>query len=77
MRLKNIQELTIKIFQIDTIKYYTQNQKEIETDINLDGLVANSEKVIDMSQKSKSKLVFEEFTLDIQDEGRVQKYLHM
>jgi hypothetical protein len=70
MKLKNIQQLIVKVFQIDTVKYYTQNQKEIETDINLDGLVANSEKVYDFSTTSSSKLLFEDFVLDLPEGDR-------
>jgi hypothetical protein len=72
MKLMNIQQLTVKIFQIDTIKYYSQNQKEIESDINLDGLVANSEDIFDFSTKSKSKLIVEDLKLKIDSQNRVK-----
>jgi hypothetical protein len=70
MKLKNIQTLMVKVFQIDTIKYYTQNQKEIETDINLDGLVANSEKSYDFVTRSQNKMILEDFTIEIPDNDR-------
>lgn len=40
--IKNIQDLTVKVFEINTTGYYRQNLSEITTDIELDGLVANT-----------------------------------
>jgi hypothetical protein len=41
--VKNVPTLIVKVFEINTAGYYRENQREIDTDINLDGLVANSE----------------------------------
>ena len=41
--VKNVQTLLVKIFEIDTIGYYSEQQREVGADINLDGLVANEE----------------------------------
>ena len=41
--VKNVPTLIVKVFEINTASYYRENQREIDTDINLDGLVANSE----------------------------------
>ena len=38
---KNIDKLIVKVFEINTRNYYLKHGKEIDTDINLDGLVAN------------------------------------
>ncbi len=45
LRVKNIETLIIKIYEINTENYYRQKGKEISTNINLDGLVANVERV--------------------------------
>ncbi len=41
--LKNVQTLIVKVFEINTQNFYRENLREIDTDINLDGLVANVE----------------------------------
>lgn len=41
--VKNVQTLIVKVFQINTQNYYRAHLREINTDINLDGLVANTE----------------------------------
>ena len=38
---KNIKNLIVKVFEINTTNYYRRHLKEIDTDINLDGLVPN------------------------------------
>ncbi|MGE0608813.1 MAG: hypothetical protein AB7O62_17090 [Pirellulales bacterium] len=41
--VKNVPTLIVKVFEINTQNFYRQNLREISTDINLDGLVANHE----------------------------------
>jgi hypothetical protein len=43
LHLKNVQTLIVKVFEINTQNFYRENLREIDTDINLDGLVANVE----------------------------------
>ncbi|QEL20900.1 hypothetical protein [Limnoglobus roseus] len=43
--VKNVPSLLVKVFEINTVNLYRNTQREVDTDINLDGLVANSEKV--------------------------------
>ncbi len=45
--VKNVPTLLVKVFEINTGNVYRMTQREIDTDINLDGLVANSEKSYD------------------------------
>jgi len=42
---KNVQSLIVKVFRINTENYYRQYQRRVNTDIKLDGLVANHEQV--------------------------------
>ena len=42
LTLKNVPNLVVKVFEINTQNFYRQNLREIDTDINLDGLVANA-----------------------------------
>ena len=44
--MKNVPSLIVKVFEINAANYYREKGREIDTDINLDGLVANSERVI-------------------------------
>ncbi len=41
--VKNVGTLIVKVFEINTRNYYRANLREVNTDINLDGLVANQE----------------------------------
>ncbi len=43
LHVKNVPTLIVKVYEINTFNYYQQNQREVNTDINLDGLVANLE----------------------------------
>ena len=47
MELKNVQTLYIKIFEFNTETYYKKTLQPFSPDINLDGLVASNEKVIE------------------------------
>ncbi|MDH3717990.1 MAG: hypothetical protein OES79_07695, partial [Planctomycetota bacterium] len=42
--VKNVETLIVKVFEINTGNFYRDQQREIDTDVNLDGLVANQEK---------------------------------
>lgn len=44
VHLKNVSTLVIKVFEINTVNYYRTHQRDISTDINLDGLTANAER---------------------------------
>jgi hypothetical protein len=43
--VKNVPTLVIKIYEIDTLGYYTREDREIDTSIDLDGLPASHEQV--------------------------------
>ena len=45
--LKNVDKLIVKIFEVNTENYYRKFRREIDTDINLDGLVPNFEKTFE------------------------------
>ncbi len=48
--LKNVQELVVRIYEINTQSYYRTHDKPIDTDIDLDGLVATHEKKLTFNQ---------------------------
>ena len=43
LNIKNVKTLIVKVFEINTKNYYRDYQRQVDTDVNLDGLVANSE----------------------------------
>jgi len=43
--VKNVKTLIVKVFEINTLNYYRANRREVDTAVNLDGLVANQETV--------------------------------
>jgi hypothetical protein len=48
--IKNVQDLIVKVYEINAQNYYREKGTEISTDINLDGLVANSEKTVSLDK---------------------------
>lgn len=44
LHVKNVPTLIVKIFEINTLNYYRAQKREVDTGINLDGLVANAER---------------------------------
>jgi hypothetical protein len=44
--VKNVPQLLIKVFEVNTRTVYRTRLMEVDTDINLDGLVANSERTV-------------------------------
>ena len=49
--LKNVKNLIVKVFEINTSNYYRKYKKEIDTDVNLDGLLPNSETVFEYDEE--------------------------
>ncbi|KPJ52540.1 MAG: hypothetical protein AMS16_06255, partial [Planctomycetes bacterium DG_58] len=43
--VKNVKKLIVKVFEINAMNFYRETGREVNTDINLDGLVANEEKI--------------------------------
>ena len=43
LAVKNVETLIVKVFEINTRNFYREHRREVDTDINLDGLVANVE----------------------------------
>ena len=43
--IKNVETLIVKVYEINALNYYRERRREVDTTINLDGLVANHEKV--------------------------------
>ena len=41
--VKNVRRLTVKVFEINTLNYYREQSRSIDSGINLDGLVTNAE----------------------------------
>ena len=50
--IKNVPRLTMKIYRIQSRNLLIAQQKNISTDIDLDGLVANTERIVEFAQPS-------------------------
>jgi hypothetical protein len=48
--VKNVSTLIVKTYEINTLNYFRQNQHDINTDIHLDGLVANHERTLTLEE---------------------------
>lgn len=47
VRIKNVKKLIIKIYKLNLVNYYRENLSEVSTAIDLDGLVANHERIVE------------------------------
>ena len=47
LHVKNVSNLIVKVYEINTFNYFRNFGQEINTDLNLDGLVANDEQAFD------------------------------
>ncbi|MEI8195829.1 MAG: hypothetical protein WCI73_07970, partial [Phycisphaerae bacterium] len=45
--VKNVKTLIVKVYEINAASFYKTNKRPINTDINLDGLVANEERTLE------------------------------
>lgn len=45
--VKNVPALVVKVFEINALAYFTQHGRAVDTSVDLDGLVANDERVIE------------------------------
>jgi hypothetical protein len=52
VEIKNVPTLVVKVFEINTRRYYLENNCEVPTDIQLDGLIANYEQTFKYEQPS-------------------------
>eukprot|EP01133_Synstelium_polycarpum_P009805 gene9805-11454_t len=50
--VKNVQHLVVKLFEINTYNYYKEELKQIDSNINLDGLVASEEFTFNYTEPS-------------------------
>ena len=48
--VKNIETLLVKVYELNTLNYYRENLREIETTLNLDGLAPGSEKTYEYNE---------------------------
>ena len=44
IEIKNVRQLIVKVYEVNALNYYLQEGREVNTDLELDGLVANSER---------------------------------
>ncbi len=56
--LKNTPKLIVKIYEINTLSYFLTNQRQLNTDLALDGLVANREVTHDFSADESGRSPF-------------------
>src|SRR5690606_4741570 len=66
MHIQNVATLPVKVYEINNLNYYRHTGREINTDINLDGLVANEEKTYTY-EISPHRQVKREFTFESLD----------
>ncbi|MFO7904711.1 MAG: hypothetical protein ACQESR_07735 [Planctomycetota bacterium] len=70
VHVKNVSTLLVKVFEINTENYYRETQQEVDTDINLDGLVANHEETYEYD-KSPFRRVERHFAFPMLDKPGV------
>ncbi len=55
VELKNVEQLIVKIYKINTLSYYRNHNTPISTSVDLDGLVANAERKLEFSQPAERR----------------------
>lgn len=64
VRIKNVKKLIVKIYKLNLVSFYRENMSEVTTAIDLDGLVANEERLVEYAQpehrRHVEKFVFPE-----------------
>lgn len=63
LEIKNIPNMTIKIFEFSSEDYYLKKNTEISGEINIDGLIANQEIYIEFKEPPQRKVI-KEFKFD-------------
>ena len=53
VEVKNVDELIVRIYEINTAAYLRSNSRAINTDVDLDGLVANAQRILKFSQPAE------------------------
>lgn len=59
--IKNVNTLLVKVFEISTFNYYKSENKKIDSNINLDGLIASQELSFDYSEQAPIEKVEKKF----------------
>jgi len=59
---KNTGKLIIKTYEINTLTYFSLNQRQLNTDLSLDGLVANKEETHDFTSENPFRRTKRNFT---------------
>lgn len=62
--IKNVDELVVKVFEINTLNYFLQYKGEVDTSVDLDGLVARQEDVHSYSEPAYRR-VRRTFSFDV------------
>ncbi|MCH2397595.1 MAG: hypothetical protein MK364_00690 [Pirellulales bacterium] len=57
MYVKNVEKLLVKIYEVNTQSYYREHGKEIDTDFNLDGLVAHHQQQYEYKDPALRRVV--------------------
>ena len=58
--VKNVRTLIVKVFEINARNYYRQYQREVNTDISLDGLIANDERTVEYRDPPLRRMALEQ-----------------
>jgi hypothetical protein len=54
--VKNVQDLIVKVYEINTLNYYRETGSPLNLAINLDGLVASSEKRVEYKETAERRI---------------------
>src|SRR5205823_2899009 len=55
---KNVPKLIVKLYEVNTLSYFLAQKKQLNTDVNLEGLVANKETTHDFSDNEVARNPF-------------------
>ena len=58
LMIKNVPKLIVKIYELNTLSFFLTQKRQLNTDVNLDGLVANKEATHDFSDNATGRNPF-------------------
>src|SRR5205085_9331050 len=56
--VKNVSKLIVKLYEVNTLSFFLTQKRQLNTDVNLDGLVANKETTHDFSAEEAGRNPF-------------------
>lgn len=58
LAVKNVQKLIVRTYEVNTLSFFLTQKRQLNTDVNLDGLVANAERTVSLADDPAGRSPF-------------------